>query len=296
MKKLLRLAMILALVLVAGLVAVFVAIDSIARAAIETGATLALGVETTLDDADVGVARGEFAMSGLSVSNPEGYDASHFITLSDGRTAVSLGTLREDVVEIPTLELTGLDMQLEKKGGVANYDVILENLKRFESDDDGSEEAEEEDSRKFVVKQLVIRDVTVHTALLPVGGKLTRADLRVDELKLENIGSGGDGLPMGKLVAVIVQAVFVAIVEKGAHLPAELVAGISGGLESLGSLANVDVLVDGVGATVRELTGQLGEVGKGVGTNAEGIAEEVGKSIEKGIGNLFGGNRDNDKD
>ena len=65
MKLLLRLVGLVVALVVLALVAAFVYLDVAAKAAIERGGTNALGVETTVDTADVKVLAGRFEMRGL---------------------------------------------------------------------------------------------------------------------------------------------------------------------------------------------------------------------------------------
>jgi len=133
MKKLIKMVAVLLILLVLATVAVAFYIDTIAKTAIERGATYALGVETTLGSADVGLLSGTFSMGDLTVANPAGFESPYFTHLGQGDVEVALKTLRQETVELPTLTLTDLEIYLDKKEGKANYDVILENLKRFES-------------------------------------------------------------------------------------------------------------------------------------------------------------------
>lgn len=133
MKMLVKLAVGVVVLLLVAVVAVFLFVDAIAKGAIERGATYALGVQTTLGSADVGITSGEFGMKGLRVANPEGFASDHFMTLGSGVVAVSLGTLRQDVVELPLLALSGIDLRLEKKGALSNYKVIVDHLKSLQT-------------------------------------------------------------------------------------------------------------------------------------------------------------------
>ena len=75
MKKLIKLVAVLLILLVLATVAVALYIDTIAKTAIERGATYALGVETTLGSADVGLLSGTFSMGDLTVANPAGFES-----------------------------------------------------------------------------------------------------------------------------------------------------------------------------------------------------------------------------
>ena len=55
--------------------------------------------------------------------------------------------------------------------------IILNNLKRFESGEQPADEAEEErEGKQFVIEKVSISDVRVEVELLPVGGDLEYAD------------------------------------------------------------------------------------------------------------------------
>ena len=279
------------LVVVGGAVALSM-VDSIARRAIETGSTYALGVDTTLDKADVGVFSGEFTMSGLNVSNPEGFDEPHFLNLGTGEVSVSYGSLREEVVELPKLVISNVDVQLLKKGGQSNYKVILDNLKRFESDDTTpADQPEETSSKKFVIRTIEIRNVNVHAELLPVGGSLTKSDVNLDLIELKDVGSGGEPIKMSKIMNLIVKSVLSASINKLGDIP-DIAGELGNGLQSLSAIGEdgVKVLMD-VGGELTDVTGDLaknlddiayeaGKVVEDVGRTAEEAAKEIGKGLE----------------
>jgi len=104
--------------------------NAAARKGVEAGATYALGVNTTLQSASVGIFSGKFGLTGLKVANVQGYKADKFLSLGEGNVAVSLGSLMKDTIEVPTFSLDTIELNLEKKEGKANYQVIMDNLGR----------------------------------------------------------------------------------------------------------------------------------------------------------------------
>ena len=77
MKLIIKLACV-AVALVLGLViAGFIYIDTVAKAAIETGATFALGVDTTVEEVAIGIFSGTSEIAGLKVANPENYTTAY---------------------------------------------------------------------------------------------------------------------------------------------------------------------------------------------------------------------------
>src|SRR5262245_41296811 len=108
-------------------------IDSLTRSAIERGGTYALGVETRLEDASIGLVSGEFGLAGLTVANPPGFAQPHFFALRSAHLALPLGQLVEERITIPALELEGITLDLERGAEGTNFARILDHLARFES-------------------------------------------------------------------------------------------------------------------------------------------------------------------
>lgn len=287
MKKLAKLVAVLLVLLGVAVLGIFVYIDSIAKAAIERGSTYALGVETTLRWADVGILSGEFAMGGLKIDNPDGFDGDHFLQLERADVKVSLASLRQDTVELPLLVLSGVDMKLQRTLAGANYQVILDNLKRFESNQSKDPGLSDESGRTFVIREVLISDVNVEVDLLPIGGQLNRVKVAIDEIRLINVGS--EGVSMSQLTNVIIQAILAAVVQNAADLPIDLITDLGGGLAGLTGLG-LDATFK-VGGEVTALVGDvLGEVTKAVGGAGEDVGKEIGKALE-GLGGLLGGDK-----
>ena len=292
-KKLLKLLALLAVLFVVLIVVVLVWIDSIARKGIEVGATATLGVNTTLKDINIGIFSGKVSMHALEVANPSGFKGSHFMKLGDGRVAVTLGSLMGDTVEVGELALSDIEVSMEKKDGKANYQAILDNLKKGETAGaGGGTSGGASGGKKFVIRELLIRNVVVNADVLPVGGPLK---LTVPEIRLKNVGTGAGGsVDMKELVNVIMKAVFASIFDAGKNiLPGDVLGEMGKGLDGLKSLGSMGVGVVG------EMGKNLGEgVTKAVGENVGKAADEAGKNLEKGvgdigkgIGDLFGGEK-----
>jgi hypothetical protein len=278
MKIVAKIIAVLVLLILIGAVAVLFYLDTIAKGAIETGATYALGVRTTLDKADIGVFAGDFTMKGLDVANPEGFQSDHFLRLDEGYVDVSMGSLRQETVQLPVLTLTTINMTLEKKGGQSNYKVILDNLKRLES---GEEEGTQVAGKKFNIQEVVISDVNVEVDLFGVGGELNRARVPIDEIRLTNVGSAG--ADMSEVTNVIIKAIMAAVMANAADLPGELVNDLGGQLKGLESLADMGIQES------FDFGAQMGDAAtKAVDDAAKGVDE----AVKKGLGDLLGGKKD----
>ena len=289
MKVLIRLAAAGFAVLIGVLAAFYIYIDVIAGAAIEKGATYALGVDTKVGFVRVGLLTGSFRIGSLKIDNPPGFDAKYLLTLGNGRMEVSIDSLQEEVVEVPVFALEGIDVSLEKAKGKTNYGVILANLKRFESSGSKPAPAESGDAgpgKRLIVRELLIRDVSAHVADRAGLGAVGGIDVKVPEIRLKDIGAhNAKGVAMSELTNIIMKAIFEGIAKYGTNLPDVLSGDLSA---DLGGLSKVSI--QAVGGTAEALTKGLPQP---AGDAARQLGGEAGKALE-GLGGLFGGKKDDE--
>lgn len=290
-------------------------LDRAARFGVEQGGTYALGVPTTLEAADVGLMSGTFAMQGLTVANPEGFSTPHFLALGEGAVAVQYASLNAETIRLPEVILDSVDVHLDREDGRSNYETILDNLKRFESGD-STEPAPESDVAKqnIVVERLEIRNIVVHADVIGA----TPTPVVIDGIILTDVGSGGaDAMQLADLFGVVTKAVLLGAVQTGAQLPGQLVQELQTNLAGLESLSDLGIGVAAqIGGVTQDLGGLAENISQGVfqsaeelsrtlGQGAQGVqdaAEEAGKAVEdagrsledaaRGIGNIFGGRKD----
>jgi hypothetical protein len=284
MRLLIRLATVGFAVLFAILAAFYLYIDVIAGASIEKGATYALGVESKVGFVRVGLLTGSFRIGSLEVANPPGFDAKHILKLGDGRLDVSLDSLQNDVVEIPDFALEGIDVALEKAQGKTNFGVILANLKRFESKGSKPAPTESEEAgpgKRFIVRELAIRDISAHVEHTEALGDLGAINVAVPEIRLTNIGAhNAEGVALSELTNIIMKAIFEAIAKHGANLPGAFAGELRNGL---GGLSNVSVQV--VGSTADSVAEKLPAP---VTDSARQLGGEASEKARQGLGGLFG--------
>lgn len=262
-------------------------IDSIARRGIEQGSSYALAVPTSLQSADVGIFSGTFDMDGLTISNPQGFDAPHFLRLGEGGVQVSLNSLRSDLVNLPTLRLSDLDIHVQQVGGRSNIGAILENLKRFESSEQpGAQEPSGDQTpaggKRFIVEELRIENVRVHVDSAPLGGEGLKVDLDVPPIVMKGIGSDtGKGVLLGELADIVVKALVGAIRDAGQGvIPGELLTQIDTGMADLQSLSSIGVEV------VQDLEKQASEKIDAVKQQVEKTADDLKQKGENAVDEL----------
>lgn len=303
-KLVIGLAVGVVVLLVAAVVIVILSINGLAKKGIEEGGTYALGVPTTLDSASVGLFSGKFSMKGLEVANPEGFTETNFFALGEGAVQIDPQSFGKEVIELPLLSLDTITANLEKKGGQANYKVILDHVKSLggSGEGEGDKPAEPADEQKLIVRELIIRNVNVKLDLLGLPGgdatapfqKIAVINIPIDEIKLNNVGKTGEGVAgsgvtMGELTGIIVQAVMAAAIQKGGDkIPAELLGDLQGSLVGLTDLSSMGFEAFGdAPAQVQKLGEDLSKAAEDAGK----ALEDGAKKVEEGLKGLIPGQK-----
>ncbi|MFO8015153.1 MAG: hypothetical protein R6X20_17855 [Phycisphaerae bacterium] len=271
MRKLIRLAVGLVLVLVGAGIAFWYYVDVIAKTGIERGATYALGVPTTVHRADVGLFGGTLLVENLRVGNPEGFETPHLLALKQSDLGVVTNTLWKDTIQVNRFELDGLDLYIEQKPGTSNVSTVLEHI-RSKTGSPGEPEEEGAGGKKVKVDRIVVRNVTAHVQVLPIGGQATTVDVEVPEIILEDVTSDtAEGVAVAELTRRILPAILTAVIKKGRGTIPEM---------------DLDRLAADVGETTRALGEQARDLVEQVGKDAGGLLDKVFKGGEEGKGGL----------
>jgi hypothetical protein len=275
----LRAAAVVAAILVASLFGLCFYFDAVVGRAVERGASYALGVDTRVGSARIGLLAGSFGLDGLEVANPPGFEDPRFLDLREARLAVDLETLREPTVNVPLLALRGIEVDLDKQRGKANYEAILDNLARFESKE-AAPEPDPSAGKRFLVHEIVIRDVEAHVRVVEAGG-LGKLDVVVPEVRVQDLGGAERPLTLAELSDVVVKAVLASIAKAGAGLPGGVANALSSGLGRLSDLSlelpQGGKLLDEAGGVVK------------AGADAAARAGEAGRSAAEGAGRKLKG-------
>ncbi len=283
MKLIKRLVLVAVVLLIVVVVAVGFFIDAIAKTGVEEGASYAMEVPTKLKSANVRVFAGGFGMNGLHVANPKGYDADYFLTLGNSDVNVSLNTLMQDTVVLPTLHLEDLSIVLEKKDGKTNLDTIMASIGRLSSGEPAAE-----GGKRFIVNEIVIRNVELRVIMAPVGTANKPLVVTVPEIRLTDVGSDTpNGVVLSQLTGTIVSATLRAIATNAPDVLGNVVvASIDGALTLAGDLGKVGGEIIGqatqVGAEAVKVVGDVAKEGAKVLETGQKALDEITKGAASG--------------
>lgn len=232
------------------------ALDRIAAASIERAGKWALGVDTALGSANIGLWSGQFELRELQVANPPGFTSPHFLELRSGALALPLARVLSDSVVVERLELEGVRLVLEQREGKLNSREILANVKGLAKEEQGKPKQEPAgEGKAYALRRVVVRDIDVSFDLLP---PLPARALRIDRIEIEDVGTESSMVDLAGVVARITAAIVAAALEQSGDLvPPEWRQEIEGAL----------------GALEWSEEGLLKKLGAGLGNTGEAIQQ-----------------------
>jgi putative FmdB family regulatory protein len=269
-----RLLIAIGIAIVALVVVVVLAIDSIARVGIEVVGSKVLGVQTTVQSVHLGLLSSHSSVRGLTVANPTGYTDPLFLDLGEASLTARLGELTAEKTTIQNITIRQLTLTLEQDAsGKLNAQRISDNLP---DSGDAKAPAKPADgpSRDIVVKELRIEKVKVRLRNL-VGGRKGIVDADLPDIVLKDVHSDGSiDVLASEVSGVVISSVLQATV-------AANIEGLSGAVSD----GIRDTLKDMVGDLPADLRGPVESIRGSLG----GALDDAGTQIKQGVGGALQG-------
>lgn len=128
MKKLI-IGVLVVLALVFGLGVYLVThLDGIARRAIETAGSDALGTAVRVESVAIDLTGGTATLSGFTVANPPGFSRQDMMRFDELRVAIDIASLREDTIRITSISSVNPYLLYEMQGTRTNIDAVRERF------------------------------------------------------------------------------------------------------------------------------------------------------------------------
>jgi len=264
-------------------VAVGLFANSALRIAVETAGTKALNVGVSVGKVNLSILSGKLGFEDLMINNPPGYEHNRLLELSRANVAVDARSLLSDVVNIKDIKLDGAKVVFEQRGiSGNNLQDIIKELPAKESEPSGP------GGKKLHIDNLEITNTQVNIKLLPVPGRIDTIPLKLDTIRMTDLGSDND-LDAAALIRTILLAIAGGIAQQGADiLPEEMIGSLVSELKNVGALPGV--LID-TGTKILEAGTDIGkgatDVGKDAGTEVIKGVEDVGKGVTEGLKGLL---------
>ncbi|HLP76012.1 MAG TPA: hypothetical protein VK327_03775 [Candidatus Paceibacterota bacterium] len=254
MKKiLLKVVIGLVILIILGVLAVSLFLDSGVKRGVETFGPQLTKVSVKLDNVSISMLSGSGSIKGLVVGNPEGYKTPQAISVGSATLALKPMSVLGDKIIINKIEV--IEPEITFEGGLTgnNLSKILSNLE--ESMGGGSTNAPAGEkgsgpSRKLQVDDFLIKGAKVNVSIAGTGGK--SIPVVIPDIHLTDLGTGPEGITAAELTKRALSAI-----EKGALKAASSAIG-------------------DIGKGAENLTKDLGKTATGSVSN-----------ITKGLGDIF---------
>jgi hypothetical protein len=273
MKLVLKIASIGVLGLVLLVVALSLVMNPLLGKVLRAGVTRATGTETSLASVDLGLVSGRLELEGFAIANPEGFRDEPFLALDQGRVQVATTSLLGDTIEIPSIELSGVQLNVEAHGLSTNYRAILDHMQAG-SGDEGGEGADDGPQKSLRIDRIVVTDIrcALHLDAPIADGS---GAIQVPRVEIEDFASDGStSHNVAKLSRALVEALLEAVLEEGGDLfPGEILTDLKGELGDLRA-----TLEDGARGVIESI-GDGAPLEK-VGADVAGAAQEVGATLK----------------
>lgn len=186
-------------------------LDRVAQTVVEQGGSRALGVPLRVESMAVSPFSGRVAIGDLRVANPEGFSDQPLFRLDSGTVALRLGSLFEDVLEVPEVTLDGLNVRVERVDNATNLGQIAERL-----GGNGGESTGE--PTRLRIGYLRITGVEAEVDLGREPGESGRFSMELAPVEIQNLGDDTNGITVAGLVeritATVIEQVQAAVAKR----------------------------------------------------------------------------------
>lgn len=256
MKKLLiRLLIALVVLLILGVLAVSLFLDSAVKKGIETVGPMLAKVEVKLDSVSLSLLSGSGKIKGLVVGNPEGFKTPSAIQVGVASLALQPGSVLGDKVVIKSVLVQAPEITFETDLKANNLSKILANVQAATGGTETSTPktpAQAKANRKLQVNDFLISGGKIHVSLTALGGQ--SATVALPEVHLTNLGQGPDGITAAELTTRVIQAIEKEAVKASSSAVSDLAKQASGLTKDLNKTATgaADKLGQGIDGLLKK--------------------------------------------
>lgn len=200
MKKILIIGSILAVIVIAAVVVVFLNLDRIVKQGVETVGPKVTKTEVRLDGVSLSPFSGSGKLKGLFIGNPQGFKTPSAIEVGAVEVQVNLASLKSDKIVVDKVVIQAPVITFEGTLSGSNLKKIMENVESVSgsSEDTGT-------SKTIQIKDLTITGGKINFSFTGLGGRTVSAPL--PDLHLTNIGTDDKGATVAQATKQVLGAV-----------------------------------------------------------------------------------------
>ncbi len=192
-------------------------LGTIVKIAVNTYGPDITKTELRVDNADVAVFQGRAELKDFVLGNPDGFSSPHAMTVGSALVDIDETTLTQDTIIIDTIEIRQPVITYEIKGTTDNFRTMINNMKKpAEPASPGKPpekgKAEKKDGKKVVIRDLILKDVTIKTAAAMAGGDI--ATTTIAEIHLKNVGEKQNGVQITQAAILVLNEIYGQVLSK----------------------------------------------------------------------------------
>ena len=258
MKRVQKILIFAALLIIIVIIVGLFSMDGLIRQVVQSQASTALGCKARLADASLSLFGGKLGLTGLTVEQPAGYSKGRLLEMKSCQIAVSLHSLLGHTVQVKTIRINGLLVNIDQHGLSSNVQTVLAYIQKHEQPATGAGTPAPSGGKQLQINQVILTNVTVHVAVTGLPGVAPSITIPLQQIEI-NQPTNPHGRPLR--IADLVRQILVQVVGqamRSSKMPS-VVRQSLGAVESLlqgsGSLLQKDTskLVGGLNSSLNKL-------------------------------------------
>ena len=224
MKKVISIIVALVVILIVVLLVALLSLGTTVRIGGEKIVSELTKCETHIGDAKINAFTGHVILKDVYIKNPkqdsEGNETKFanedFFKLGNFEVDLAMTTLLSDEIHVTKVYIEAPEVTFEKTPlSESNLSIIMTNVNKFMPPKDEQKEEEKEpekeedkEGKKFVIDDLLIKDVKVNVSSFGL-----TAPLIIPEIKIQNLGKPGEGITAAEAIKITFTSLFTSIFE-----------------------------------------------------------------------------------
>ena len=219
MKKLFKwLLIIIPVVIVVGVIALFLSLNSLIKAGVETVGPKIIKAPVTVRKVSLSPFSGTGEINGLIVGNPEGFKSKSAFELGTVKVDIDLGSLKSDTIVINEITIDAPNITYERALKTSNIKQILDNVEAFsggkggtpkEPEEKPTEAKSEKPAKKVVIKKIAITNASARVTASLLGD--TVPAIKIPNIIMTDIGTEKEGVSSAEAVKKILSKVLTSV-------------------------------------------------------------------------------------
>jgi hypothetical protein len=214
MKKILLSLVALIVVLVAASLGyLYFSLNSLVKKAVETVGPTITKTDVRLASASLSPFSGSGKLSGFLIGNPEGFKGPFALKLGSIAVSVDKQTLLKEPIVVNSVVINAPEVMLIGTLGGTNLQKLTKNIQSSGSSSK-EEKSAPSNSKKFVVKEVVISGAKLHLAASALDQKVSQT-IPLPDIHLQNIGTAGKGVSARDVALQIINPLLNEALKQG---------------------------------------------------------------------------------